>query len=410
MPSVFGFSFAWLLFAVLTVRVVTSSPQSMVKVGQQPVFVAVALFVAVSFWTEARHANADFSSINRFLQTATGSLLIASLCRTRASLSIALRSLAWFGCAVSLVLIATSYGKLSGVEVEEFEGASNLRGEVFANDSFFADLNRWSFLCGLGAPVALALLARSVGRQKLKWACITPICMMGAAMPLSRSGIMVMLATCGVVMLLSGGNRLKVIVVMAAMVVGVAALVPSAVIQRFKGSGALNVDEESKDSRQQILAVSLNRLPEYWLLGVGSGNYWKSWAVSTGLSGKAGRPRGAHNSFFQVLMNWGAPAFLLFVSILVFAFRCVPKNVGRDPLALCLLALAYAMTFRMLFTHSFYVKDFAAILGLLAAARPWIWPTGKAQPSRRLPPRASGFRHASRRYSGARVQRPPFPA
>jgi len=295
------------------------------------------------------------------------------------------------------------------VDVEDFEGASNLRDQVFTRDDFFRDLNRWSFVCGLGAPVSLALFSRSTGRrQRLRWASVTIMCLLGATLPLSRSGIMVTLGACGVVLLWSRGNRLKLIPVAAAIGICVYALAPSAVIQRFKGSGVLNA--ESQDLRQRIFVASMKSIPEYWLWGVGCGNYWDGWAAKVGIKTKAGRPKGAHNSFSQVWMYWGAPGLLCFGLTLYFAFRCLPKNVGRDALALCLVALAFAMIFRLLFTHVFYEKDVSAAFGLLAASRLWIWPAGKIQPSRGQGSRESRTKYAAGRSFLTGPQRAPFRA
>jgi hypothetical protein len=160
------------------------------------------------------------------------------------------------------------------------------------------------------------------------------------------------------------------IVAAAAIAACAYAIAPSALFQRFKGSGILQ--EDSQDPRQRILAASIRHIPEYGLLGVGFGNY-PSWGSQTGLANKRGRTVQPHNSYFAVWMYWGAPALLSFALMFYLAFRCLPKGVGRDPLALCLLGLAVAMFLRLLFTHVFYVKDFSAILGLLAAARLWVW-------------------------------------
>jgi len=357
-------------------RALTRYPQSLSQAIHQPLFLATSLFVLVGIMLEVAHADRDFSSLIRFAQTAVGAVLIACLCRTRETLSFTLRSLAGFAFCVSLVLIFTSYGKLSGVDVEEFEGASALREQAFESGSFFRDLNRWSFVCGLGAPVALAMFDGSTSkRQRLLWASAAFVCLLGAAMPLSRSGIMVMLAACGIVLFWSVRSRLRLIPAVAAILILVYALTPTAVIHRFRGTGGLS--EESQDPRQRILAASVKSIPEYWLTGVGWGQYWDEWAAKVGINNKLGRPRGAHNSFFQVWMCWGALGLLSFLALLLFAFRCLPNNVGRDPLSLALLALAFAVTFRLFFTHVFYEKDFSAVLGLLAAARLWIWPAGK---------------------------------
>jgi hypothetical protein len=49
-----------------------------------------------------------------------------------------------------------------------------------------------------------------------------------------------------------------------------------------------------------------------------------------------------------------------------------------------LFALTLAMMMRLLFTHTFYGKDFTTVTGLLVAARLWIWPSGTTLSAARL--------------------------
>ena len=376
LPGIGGFSFAWILYGCLSIWVIARSPHSLLRTIKEPLFVGATLFAVVGLASEVMHPKSAFVLIFRFVQTAGGAVLIASLCRNRETLSWALRSLAGFACCISLILIATSYGQLRAADVEEFAGASSLREQVFTNQNLFYDLNRWAFICGLGAPIALAMFARETRTQKkVLWAGVATVCLLGATMPLSRSGIVVTLMACMAVLVFGSRGRLALVTMGICVLICAYALAPAALMQRFKGSGGFS--SESEDPRQRILVASVKSLPEYWLKGVGAGNYWDSWAVSRGLGNKFGRARGAHNSFFAVWIFWGLPGLLSFLVLLWLAFKCLPRGLGRDRLALCLLGLSVAMLVRLFFTHTFYVKDFSAILGLLAAGRLWIWPSGQ---------------------------------
>jgi hypothetical protein len=381
LPGIGGFSLAWIVYAALAIWVITRLPNALLRTVKEPLFLSAALFLVVGGFVEALHTNRDFEVLTRFVQTVAGALLIASLCRTKETLTFALRSLVWFACCVSLILITTSYRQLRAVDVEDFEGASGLRDQVFAASDLFSDLNRWSFVCGLGAPVALAILSRtSDKRKKSLWTIASITCLLGATLPLSRSGIVVTLGACSAVLAFTRGNRMRLSVAAVGILVCVYVFAPSALIQRFKGSGGFS--SESQDPRQRILVASVKSIPEYWFFGVGAGNYWDSWAKAKEIKNKRGGARGAHNSFFQVWMYWGLPGLLSFLLLLWSAWRCLPRAVGRDPWALCLMGLFVAVILRSLFMHAFYVKDFSGVLGLLAAGRLWIWPTGRILPLR----------------------------
>jgi len=376
LPGLGGFSVAWLVYAILGGWVVSRQSGALVKTAQEPLFLFAILFLATGASVEALHSDSDFEVVTRFAQTVAGAVLIASLCRTRKILGFALRSLAWFAFVISLILIATSYQNLRAIDVDDYEAASGLRDQVFASSAMFSDLNRWSFACGLGAPVSLAILSRTNDqRKKALWTVVGITCLLGTSLPLSRSGMVVTLGACGAVLLFSRGRKIRLAVAAAGILVCAYALAPTALFNRFKGSGGLSA--ESQDPRQRILVASVKSIPDYWLAGVGAGNYWDSWAKEKGIKNKRGGARGAHNSFFAVWMYWGLPGLFSFLVLLGFAWRCLPRGVGHDPWALCLMGLLVAMVLRLLFMHTFYVKDFSGILGLLAAGRIWIWPRGE---------------------------------
>src|SRR5262249_39687534 len=135
------------------------------------------------------------------------------------------------------------------------------------------------------------------------------------------------------------------------------AIAPAAVFERFK---SFDAPPGKADPRQVVFKGVLEGLPEFWLAGVGTSEYWNGWAVKHGIATRAPKPLGAHNSFFQIWTYWGLPGLLTYLLLLYALWRCLPKGRSRDVLALCLFGLTLALLVRLLFSHVFFVKDFAA--------------------------------------------------
>ena len=89
---------------------------------------------------------------------------------------------------------------------------------------------------------------------------------------------------------------------------------------------------------------------------------------------------GMHNSFLQVWVWWGIPAFLALCLFFWMQFRCLPGKSKNDLLVICLRGLFVAMLLRLFFTHNFFLKDFVVVVALLAAGKSWLWPKTAGHP------------------------------
>jgi hypothetical protein len=373
LPGIGPLSLAWIWFAALSGYVLSCHGGSFWRVARQPTFIAAGFFVGVSALIEATRTGASFTYLLRFSQTVAAAMMIASLCRSRATLELALRAIVLFALGISTVLLFQNYGEIAGTQVEGFSEASILREELFQAEGFFRDLNRVGFLCGLGAVGAFVFcITASRLVPRLFWLVTAALCTLGASITFSRSAIVVATLALFTVLAISR-RKLLVPVIASSLVLGVCLylFLPRAVLERYR-----LFDEGGKDkpeARQNVYTQVVKTMPLYWSVGVGSGNYTE-WAREHGITVKQGDPVGAHNSYFQVWIFWGLISLLAFLALLFSAYQCLPKRAAMDPVALALVGISSAMFLRLAFTHNFYVKDFAIVLGLLTAAGLWIWP------------------------------------
>src|SRR5262245_19642423 len=157
LPRVGHFSIAWIWFTAIGAYVLLRRPRAFDRAWQQPVFLAAYCFIVVAVVMEMSHSSPDSRDLIRFVQTIGGAVIIASLCRDPRAMRSGLHGFLLLAGLLTTILFFTSYGSLRAVDVQGFEEASKLRGSVYrrdGGDDVLRDLNRVSFLCGLGALVA----------------------------------------------------------------------------------------------------------------------------------------------------------------------------------------------------------------------------------------------------------------
>ena len=76
---------------------------------------------------------------------------------------------------------------------------------------------------------------------------------------------------------------------------------PRVVFERFQFS--FDYDASGRqESRIHLYSTLIRTMPSYFLKGVGSGNYWSTWAFEQNLAHADTAP-GAHNTFIQVTVR-----------------------------------------------------------------------------------------------------------
>jgi hypothetical protein len=338
-----------------------------------PVFVAAYVFIGLSVAAEFANPLSSEHYIGRFALMIGGAILVASLCRDRAALTMLLYG--HIGAALWLggILFLTSYGTLSGAAAMDFNDASYARGEAFRDSPIEGNLNKFALTCVLGGLVALAFAlgstAASVFRRSI-FVLIGTFCLIASSLSMSRMAIIMILVGCTLMFKTCGIRKGKVWLLAGLIAASAVFVVPDAIWSRMTVKTG-----EGKDLRVNFYENAIRDVNDYWLMGVGEGNYFKKWGFEKGYAHPNGDDvvvYGVHNAFLQVLIFWGIIALLAFLAMIWQTYRCVPAQCGSDPLALSLLVVAVTLLVLLPFTHNLENKAFSLGLGMLVAYQRWL--------------------------------------
>jgi hypothetical protein len=371
-PTVGGFSILFILFGVLAAYVFANRARTLNRIWLHPVFRAVYVLLLLCFLIEYGHGNAEYRQLLQFGFMFAGGVFVAVLCRDRSALRTALYGYIIGSVWLSVVILSATYGILSGATATSYREASAARAAATEDIGLEGNLNALAFLAVQGGVVALAmtLTARSAMRRGMMLG-ITAFCLLAAFLTMSRGGIGIAALCCSAIIFRYRASRLRSMAMAAALGILLMSLIPNVVFTRFTYS--------TEDGRARSYNAVFETVSEYVLFGVGSGNFWNSWAVRHGFITGGGKAMGAHNTFLQITINWGLPALLALLVLIWFVHRCIPKGCGNDALALCLPGIALSLFLIMFFSHNFYDKWYSLGLGLLVGANHWIWPNGTIQ-------------------------------
>jgi hypothetical protein len=379
LPTIAGISSSFIIFVLLAMYAVLNRPGVLSRTAVQPIFLAIYALLFVGLLVETLQPFSRYQDLIRIAQMTAGAVFIGTLCRDRKALSVSFIGFVLVGLWMSIMLVATSYGALNSATATGFDEASRVRMDLMGNNPLQANLNAMSFTTGQGVVVALALalMAASKARRYFLFAA-TGLCVVATFLPLSRSGIFITLAACGMVLLKYKGRKTRAIV--GALVLGVCIVswVPDIVFSRL--SFTTKEVGGAQESRARVYTAAFIHFPEYAPLGVGAGNFWRAWGYNHGWRGGDSRSLGSHNCFIEITLYWGLLGLSGLLFVLVRAYRCLPGECFRDPLALALLGVSVSLLLVMTSSHTLYAKEFSIGLGLLAAARLHIWPDGICRP------------------------------
>lgn len=370
-----GFSLQFVLFGLMAAYVLSFRYSVLLNVAGHPALLAAYLFVALGFIMEWTHDYASYYELIRVGQMIAGALLMAVLCRDLPALRVACFGYWVAGLCLSVMLFLTSYGTLSAANATDFQAASQLRAEAFEDNPLQANLNNMAFSAGQAAVIALSWSLISQRPLQRWWLGSTGLfCLIGAFLPLSRSGVVIVLSACMSVLYAFGFRRVKGFLIAAILGGVVLMLVPQAVWSRM--SFTFEQHDGKTEGRALIYGTALERLPEYFLTGIGAGNFWSHWGRETEFASASGRVSGAHNCFLQVTLYWGIAGLLALLAIFWQASRCLPRGANREPAALAIVGIGVSILLFSMVSHNIYAKEFTLALGLLVGAHRWIWPYG----------------------------------
>lgn len=373
-PSVAGMSIMFLVFASLAAYVIVNRLRILGKVWYHPIFIAAYAFIGVTALLEFSSPLSSYGEILRFTQMIGGAVCVAALCRDRSALTAGLYGHIVAAVWVAVILFSTSYGTLQGMQADDFSQATELRAQAWEDNPIEANINGMAFTCVQGGIVAVTWALVGRGKQRrILFLGIATFCFVASFLPMSRGAAMIGLVSFAVILYAHGVRHGKALIVMSILGLCVYAVVPDAVWSRMAYS--TETREGKMEARARLYTTALNRLPEYIVSGVGSGNYHKAWGGQKGFA-KGGVVYGAHNSFLQITIFWGSLGLSMFLWIFWCVYRSIPLRSGRDELSLGLLGIIASLGLWLFVMHIFHAKQYAFGLGLLVGASQWIWPTG----------------------------------
>jgi hypothetical protein len=370
-----GFSLPFFVFGAMALYLVINRSSELLGMFSHPVFLAAYLFVLVGTLLELTSPHADLSEIARIVQMVAGAVVIATLCRDMSALRSACYGYLLAGVWLSILLIMTAFGVISAAGATDFGEASKLRQEAFAENPLYADLNAMAFGAGQGAIVALcwALMAPASASRFLAIS-LGLLCVVGAFMPLSRGGVVILMISCVTVMYAYGLRHAKPILMTMLLGAMIVMVVPQSVWSRM--SFTFEEHEGKREGRARVYQAAIDHFPEYVLTGVGAGNFYSSWGRRSQFSKTNGGVVGTHNCLVQVTLYWGILGLTAFLLIYWRAYRCVPRFCKREATALAVAGLGISVLLYSMVIHNLYAKEFSIALGVLAGAHRWIWPNG----------------------------------
>lgn len=377
-PDVAGMSFSFLIFAALAAYVIVNRPRTLGKIWYHPVFIAAYAFIGVCALLELASPLSSYHELTRFGQMIGGAVCVAVICRDRLALAVGLYGHIAAALWVSVVLCVTSFGMLHGMgATSDFNEASKLRAQAFGDKPLGANVNALAFFCTEGAVVAFALsLSDRLKHLRTLLLGVTMFCLVASFLPMSRGAAVSSVVAFAGILYIRGVRQGKALILVSILGLGVFAMVPDAIWSRM----AFSTEKVGEDeSRTRLYTAAFNRLPEYFVSGVGSGNFYNKWGIEKGLSKRIDGvvvAIGAHNTPLQITINWGVLGLAMFLWIIWFVCRSIPLRCGRDELLLALVGILITLGLMLLKTHGFYSKSFAFGLGMIVGARQWIWPAG----------------------------------
>jgi hypothetical protein len=388
-----GVSYVYLLFVAQAAYIIGKRADCLAKTWQHSLLLSVYIFIGVGYLLEGIHPFSDYGEIYRMVQSFAGSILLASLCRDRRALRIAMYGYLFTAIYTSKAILGT-YGTLSSATALDYGEGDRLRNAAFDDLSIDYNLNTLACIAAQGAGIAFAfgLTARSRWYSYL-FLGLGLAFSVATFLTMSRSGVVTLAAVGAAVVLAYGVNRSRTIVIGLVVGLTTAAFVPHAVLSRM--SFSTEVDEHGRmEGRAAVYTAFFHHLPDFIPTGIGRGNFWTAWGKNSEYGNSKGIVSGAHNVFFQMMIYWGLPALFGLFAIVWQGYRCLPGRYGDDGLAIALVAVAISLLLMALTVHNFYAKEFAIGIGLLVGAHRWIWSRPAARP---LPMQRNRFRPSLKR-------------
>ena len=373
LPYFGGSSTTFFLFVFIAIYVAVNRAQAITKIVKSKYFLAFIFFTLVCVLMESIHYYQSYEYILRFVNMGMGIFSISLLCRDKDALDVTITSFILCSAANSLYLFAGPFNYLRSYSVEGFNEASKARIEAFEQFSMRDHLNDISIFSGLGSILGIiALTYERIRWRKVVYAVLIFLSLVGIFLPASRTGALIFIVSLAIFAYKSKLKLKPFLIPVVVFTIALALIVPDVVWVRI-GSIARLGEIRGEDSRAKLYQAILGNIDQYLFTGVGSGYYWKSWAVKAGITNinDVYVPMAPHNAFFQVWIYWGLPGFLSFLFMMYTFSKALNKRIYKDRQKASIYIFMVIIPVVFLFYSSFYHKAFAVGVGLLLASRYW---------------------------------------
>lgn len=219
--------------------------------------------------------------------------------------------LSWTLLVVAVVIVGRNLDKLS----------SAARSGGFRAGYFLGDNNDFAWGCAVMLPIILNL---AFGQRKLitRLAGIggSMICVIGVIGSGSRGGTLGLCAAVMFYWLMTSRSKVRGVLVMAALALGVVVFAPSGYLERMQSVGTYEEDN-SAQSRLQVWGASI-RMALDRPLGVGAGNFSAAYGrfyipTDSALTWGGQRWLSAHSIYFRVLGEYGFLGLTLIIWLIL---------------------------------------------------------------------------------------------
>lgn len=369
-----GYTLTFILFGLLTAFAVVRHPVTLLRTAFHPVFLIMYLFLITSLAVESLHLNSNYDVIRRTAQSFLGAIVLASYCRDPRALRIAIYSFLIMGGGMAIYLLLTVFGVLSVAVAPDLGTASMIRYSAFEGQYLRINLNGMAYLVGLGATVSLVLWVTSqkISRRAFLMTAFL-VCFTAAFLPMSRSGIFIVVVLCVSVLFLSGQFRLRTLILGLFVALVILLVIPDVVFSRMSFTLEPMAVTGRPEGRAQVLLAAIGAVAEEPLIGVGTGNFRGAWGLwSDFYSPITGTISGAHNVLAQIIIYWGIMPCIIWMFMFLVLYRRLPQPFGANRVSLFLFALFVWILLMSMFGHTTYNKSYTLAMGTIIGFDQWI--------------------------------------
>jgi len=370
---IYGASTPFLLFGLTLFYLAVTRLKTLIRLFSGKYFLISISFAIICVFMETLHPFPSYDFISRYVNMIIGMFCIVALCRDRMALDIALFTFILASAVQSFLIITGTAPLMQNINAVGFSDASQARLMAFEEFYLRGNLNDISYFSSIGSIIGIIwAYYEKVAWKKWLLVALTFPSILGVFLPASRTGAVIFFASFLLFIYKSKIKFKKWALAIPTLLILLAFTVPDMVWVRL-GSLIRITELQEEDSRTKVYIAVLKNVNQYFITGVGSGNYWHGWAVNAGITNRftTDVAMAAHNAFFQVWIYWGLPALIAFLYLMSIYRDAIVRDIAGDRRRTCIYIFIMIIPMIFLFYHSFYHKSFSIGLGLLLSARYW---------------------------------------